>query len=47
MESFTTKINDFQLLTVVPKISILDVYEIPSYASGLIFIKHMIKQRYS
>ena len=33
MESFATMINCFELLTIVAKLLILDVCEVPSYAS--------------
>ena len=47
MESFATTVNYFQPLTIVTKLSILDVQEVPSYASRLNFIKLIIKHPYS
>ena len=47
MENFATTVNEFQPLTNGAKLSMCDVYEIPSYACILIFIKPMIKHPYS
>ena len=43
VESFATTVNDFQSLTIVTELSVLDVHEVPSYVFRLNFIKLIIK----